>query len=115
VLDLVGLGQVPHPPTGAGLSPGMLQHGPPKHESCWYTCTERKQSFMNTFEGILKYLFGSDSKWSTLKQCEEKFWEESGSPFSLENPREVTPEKPPRNYSVISWLNCHQYGKVSYP
>jgi len=50
-----------------------------------------------------------------FKQREEKFWEESGSPFGQENPREVTPEKPSRNYWISSWLNCHQYGKVSYP
>jgi len=49
-----------------------------------------------------------------LKQCEEKFWEENGSPFGQENPLEVTTEKPSREYSITSWLNCHQYGKVSY-
>jgi len=48
-----------------------------------------------------------------FKQREEKFWEESGSPFGPENPREVTPEKRAGNYSITSWLNCHQYGKVS--
>lgn len=56
------LGQVPHPPTGAGLSHGMLQHGPPRHESSRNTSEQRK----NTLNGkaACKSIMNVESKKS---------------------------------------------------